>query len=151
MSRLSNQIYRVANLDITIFLTKPKTERKLPNKQGRASRRPNKEARGRFFLRSRAQARCLLRIFEPSVLFRSQTERHLKAMEEYEAFEGLNESTSAAETSDSDLNTSHCGHLDMDKYSTIQSCTFWVEGIAMSILGFGAIITNIISIYVFSK
>jgi len=43
MSRLSNQIYRVANLDITIFLTKPKTERKLPNKQGRASRRPNKE------------------------------------------------------------------------------------------------------------
>ena len=72
-------------------------------------------------------------------------------MEEFEDFEGLNESTSAALTSDSDLNTSHCGHFDMDKYSTIQSCTFWVEGIAMSILGFGAIITNIISICVFSK
>ena len=77
-------------------------------------------------------------------------ERDLKAMEEYEAFEGLNESALTTEES-SDLNTCHCGHLDVEKYSTIQSCTFWVEGIAMSILGFGAIITNFISIYVFSK
>ena len=49
------------------------------------------------------------------------------------------------------LNISQCGHLDREKYETIQSCSFWVEGIGMSVLGFGAIITNFISIFVFSK
>lgn len=44
-----------------------------------------------------------------------------------------------------------CGYLDEEKYAEIQSCTFWVEGVAMAILGFSAIITNCISIYVFSR
>ena len=47
--------------------------------------------------------------------------------------------------------TSQCGYLNMEKFETIRNCTFWVEGVSMAILGFGAIITNAISIYVFSK
>ena len=49
------------------------------------------------------------------------------------------------------LNTAKCGHLDMEKYQAIQNCNFWVEGVAMSVFGFIAIITNSISIYAFSR
>ena len=69
-----------------------------------------------------------------------------EAMGEFETFEADEEHEPELY-----LNTSHCGYLDMEKYSTIQSCTFWVEGIAMSVLGFAAIITNFISILVFSR
>ena len=45
----------------------------------------------------------------------------------------------------------HCGFLDDDKYHSIQNCSFWVEGVAMSVFGFLAIITNGITIYAFSR
>ena len=44
-----------------------------------------------------------------------------------------------------------CGHLNADKYEVIQNCNFWVEGVAMAVFGFIAIITNSISIYAFSR
>ena len=66
-------------------------------------------------------------------------------MEDFETFEAdIEEPVNV-------INLSQCGHLDVEMYSTIESCSFWVEEIAMSVLGFGAIITNFISIYVFSK
>ena len=66
-------------------------------------------------------------------------------MEDFETFEAEIEEPVNV------MNLSQCGQLDMEMYSTIESCSFWVEGIAMSVLGFGAIVTNFISIYVFSK
>ena len=71
----------------------------------------------------------------------------IEAFEAFEAAENINDS--AIETDPS--TTNRCGYLNMEKFQTIQNCTFWVEGVSMAILGFGAIITNFISIYVFSK
>ena len=71
----------------------------------------------------------------------------VEALDTFESMEGINDTMV-----DSDpLTTSQCGYLNMEKFETIRNCTFWVEGVSMAILGFGAIITNFISIYVFSK
>ena len=45
----------------------------------------------------------------------------------------------------------YCGYIDEDKYRSIENCSFWVEGVAMSVFGFAAIITNGITIYAFSR
>ena len=44
-----------------------------------------------------------------------------------------------------------CGQLGYDEYHQIQACGFWVEGVSMSILGFIAFVTNMISIYGFTR
>ncbi len=44
-----------------------------------------------------------------------------------------------------------CGDLDMSDFETVQSCSFWVEGVSMVILGVVAIVTNFLSIYVFTR
>ena len=55
----------------------------------------------------------------------------------------------------SDQNTvdvdDECGFLTKEKYATIQNCSFWVEGVAMAFFGCIAIVTNAISVYVFSR
>ena len=73
----------------------------------------------------------------------------IRKMEDFEALENLNITNGTFE--DFLRNSSHCGELTQEKFNTIQSCTFWVEGVAMSVLGFFAIVTNIISVCVFSK
>ncbi len=66
---------------------------------------------------------------------------------------GLNFTEAAEATANPEvtMNELPCGYLDIEKFNTIQSCSFWVEGVSMSILGIGAIITNAISIYVFTR
>jgi len=46
-----------------------------------------------------------------------------------------------------------CGGADLDEagVATFKACSFWVEGVAMSVLGLIAVITNFISIYVFTR
>jgi len=46
-----------------------------------------------------------------------------------------------------------CGgaDLDADGIAAFKSCSFWGEGVAMSFLGLVAVITNVISIYVFTR
>ena len=44
-----------------------------------------------------------------------------------------------------------CGSITIDEIATFQACGFWVEGVSMSILGFLALVTNLISIYAFSR
>ena len=44
-----------------------------------------------------------------------------------------------------------CGYLNSDKYKIIQQFSFWVEGVSMAIFGFLAIITNALSVYVFTR
>ena len=44
-----------------------------------------------------------------------------------------------------------CGYLNLEKFEAIQNCSFWVEGVAMAILGFTALVTNGITIYGFSR
>ena len=46
---------------------------------------------------------------------------------------------------------SDCGYMDDEKMAYIETFTYWVEGVVMCFLGFGAIITNMISIYVFLR
>lgn len=49
------------------------------------------------------------------------------------------------------LNEEKCGYLTLEKFESIQNCSFWVEGVSMAVFGFTAIITNCISIYVFTR
>ena len=44
-----------------------------------------------------------------------------------------------------------CGYLNEDKFKIIQQYSFWVEGVFMAICGFLAIITNALSVYVFTR
>ena len=44
-----------------------------------------------------------------------------------------------------------CGFLNSDKYKIIQQFSFWIEGVSMAIFGFLAIITNALSVYVFTR
>jgi hypothetical protein len=44
-----------------------------------------------------------------------------------------------------------CGYLNYEKFDIIQNCGFWVEGVAMAIFGFSAIVTSAISIYVYTR
>ncbi|TRY73987.1 hypothetical protein TCAL_05466 [Tigriopus californicus] len=50
-----------------------------------------------------------------------------------------------------DFQLENCGTLGFDEIQTIHSCGYWVEGVAMTILGAIALITNLISIYAFSR
>ena len=49
------------------------------------------------------------------------------------------------------MSTMNCGELTEADFDTINACSFWVEGIAMTVCGIFALITNAISIYVFSR
>ncbi len=44
-----------------------------------------------------------------------------------------------------------CDALSDSDLHTVRSCSFWVEGVAMAVLGFVASVTNVISIYVFTR
>lgn len=50
-----------------------------------------------------------------------------------------------------DFQLENCGTLGFEEIQTIHSCGYWVEGVAMTILGAIALITNLISIYAFSR
>lgn len=73
--------------------------------------------------------------------------------------DGYNDSSSSIGDLASDMTVSpevfkanlSCGQLGFDEYHQIQACGFWVEGVAMSILGFVAFVTNMISIYGFTR
>ena len=45
-----------------------------------------------------------------------------------------------------------CGdNFEMSDFQLIESCTFWVEGVAMLVFGTFGIVTNLFSIYVFVR
>ena len=44
-----------------------------------------------------------------------------------------------------------CGQFGDAEFNQIDACGFWVEGVAMTVSGIFALITNAISIYVFSR
>jgi hypothetical protein len=45
----------------------------------------------------------------------------------------------------------NCGTLGEEDIHAIQSCGFWVEGVAMTALGCLALATNFVSIYGFTR
>jgi hypothetical protein len=46
---------------------------------------------------------------------------------------------------------SDCPQFSDNDLTQIKACGYWVEGVAMTVLGIFALITNAISIYVFSR
>ncbi len=55
------------------------------------------------------------------------------------------------DTNGTDLMMMDCGQLEESDFVVVQQCSFWVEGVTMCVLGAVAIITNLLSIYVFTR
>jgi|LakMenEpi03Aug12_release.lakeMendotaPanAssembly.Ray.scaffolds.fasta_scaffold3259676_1 hypothetical protein len=47
--------------------------------------------------------------------------------------------------------STNCGQFGANEFRQIDACGYWVEGVAMTFCGIFALITNAISIYVFSR
>jgi uncharacterized membrane protein HdeD (DUF308 family) len=45
----------------------------------------------------------------------------------------------------------NCRRYSEEEFRQVAACGYWVEGVAMIVLGIFALITNAISIYVFSR
>ena len=54
-------------------------------------------------------------------------------------------------TATDNITGSDCLQFSREDYRQIEACGYWVEGVAMAVLGIFALITNAISIYVFSR
>ncbi len=47
--------------------------------------------------------------------------------------------------------TASCGTIGLEEFAAIQSCGFWVEGVALTAIGCLALVTNFVSIYGFTR
>lgn len=59
--------------------------------------------------------------------------------------------TEAVENQENFTSNITCTTLNKHGIQTINNCVFWIEGVAMLIAGTIAILTNILSIYVFTR
>ena len=50
-----------------------------------------------------------------------------------------------------DFDPEECGVMTEAALAAISNCGFWVEGVAMLVLGGVALVTNVISIYAFTR